>query len=176
MKHWALTAGPAGKWCALREAQLSRNHSLHSLFSINEGDWFFYLSHSKPSLVSCPPEVREEQLVTLPRCQLGSLVHQQCLICTRPSHADLDRAWNTPFLYSPLGEICCNFTPFPGEHICALQRLHLTLLWAEPCERQMFMELGLATPWSPLEMALSRTFSKHVCRGLHCCYSAHAEE
>lgn len=113
---------------------------------------------------------------SLPRWQLGSLVHQQCLTCMRPSHADLDGAWKTPFLCFPLGEVCCNLTLFPGEHICALQRLHLTLLWAKPCEGQMFVELGFATLRSPLKTALWRTFSRHVCRGLHCCYSVHAEE
>lgn len=94
---------------------------------------------------------------------------QWCLACMRPSQAHFHGSWKTPFLCSPLGEICCNVTWFPCEYVCALQRLYLAPFLVNSSERQTFVELGLATPCSPLETALSRTFSRHVCRGLHCC-------
>lgn len=134
----------------------------------------FFLPHLKPHFLFPLRWVRvagiKEQFVNLlPRGQLRTLVHQWHLACMRPSHADLDGACKTPFICFPLGEICCNVTLFPCEYVCALQRLCLVPLLAKPSERQRFMELGLASPHSPLETALSRTFSRHVCRGLRCC-------
>lgn len=111
------------------------------------------------TLSTCCPAERQLRTVVLP---VAPGLHET-FSCRFHS------AWKTPFLCSPLGEICCNVTLFPCEHVHALQRLYLAPLLANPSERQTFVELGLATPCSPLETALSRTFSRHVCRGLHCC-------
>lgn len=87
------------------------------------------------------------------------------------SHAYLDSVWKTTFL----GLLKVKWAVMsPCSHVsmsmpCRGCIGHLTPLLANGCERQMFMDLGLATPCSPLEKALSRTFSRHVCRGLHCC-------
>ena len=85
------------------------------------------------------------------------------------SCADFNGLWKTLYLSSSLDEICFNVTLFPREYVCALQRLYLAPLLANPSDRKLFMKLGLGAPFSPLETALSRMFSRQVCRGLHCC-------
>lgn len=156
MSNWALTAEPAGKWCVLWEAQLSRNHSLVRFLAVNEV--FFFLLHSKPPFFPPPRWVRvpgsEEQLVTLPPGAARELGPP----CARPSRADLDSAWRTPFPHSPLGEICCNLTLFPRER--ARARLCSAPLLANPSEKETLVEL-LAHLWKrPFQGQFRGTFAE----------------
>lgn len=176
MKPWAQTAGPAVsnvRWEKHSYAHITPCKVYFQLMKMIG----FLTSHTQSPLFSPSPQgewgwqgVRN---TLLPAAQVPAQILAPPVVPDwNETSSALGRAWKAPSLCSLWGKSAVT-SPFPWwAHLCPAQ----AALWAKPWERQMLMELGLAAPQSPLEMAPSRTFSKHVCRGLHCCFSAHAEE